>query len=323
MSFELPPLTKTVYMAKYLAKVRETGLHEAVRTAIQALDADVLRREISEFAPAEGLKALQGTGIRDEEAFVIPSLLRAAPATFTYYRLLLGHSRKGFYTKATGLSRFERLEDHNEIPEKLDSQIEDLCRAVNEEVAELFVALGAAPQPNLRGDVDQIPLLTLGAQADGAWRNDIGQKATIEVFEAMKQVVRNAGKEYEETEVSITVVNNSQREVTLTLAPDPDVVIREDHEGTTMYKAAIEIKGGSDRANIHNRVGEAEKSHLKARSERAQDFWTVIDLQNADREVVERQSPTTREWLDLNSIKNREGESWKRLVSLTITSMGI
>jgi hypothetical protein len=28
--------------------------------------------------------------------------------------------------------------------------------------------------------------------------------------------------------------------------------------------AAIEIKGGRDYSNIHNRIGEAEKSHQKA-----------------------------------------------------------
>jgi hypothetical protein len=30
---------------------------------------------------------------------------------------------------------------------------------------------------------------------------------------------------------------------------------------------AVEIKGGKDYSNIHNRIGEAEKSHQKAKKE--------------------------------------------------------
>lgn len=320
MTFTLPPLGKQVYFAAFLARVRQTSLHAAVRSAAKQVNPTTLRNEISQFAPAGGLQTIQGTGIRDEEVFTTPTILRNAPGTLGYYRLLLGISQKQFYTTATGLSVFKPMEERQEVTTTADPLIEDLCVALNDAMAVLIQQL---PQPTLREDIDQLPLLTLGAQADGSWRGQIGQKATRGVFDAMKAVVKAQGKPYTETEVSITVVNNSHREVTLALAPDPDVVIREDVQGSLVYKAAIEIKGGADYANIHNRVGEAEKSHQKARGDGAQDCWTVIDLDRADVSVLKRESPTTREWLDLNEVLAQTGSGWQRLVTLTLSAMGI
>ena len=41
--------------------------------------------------------------------------------------------------------------------------------------------------------------MALGAQADGSWRTQIGSKATKQVFESMKQIVRDAGRTFTET----------------------------------------------------------------------------------------------------------------------------
>lgn len=318
--FDFPPPGKQVYMAAFLARVREAGLHEAVRDAARQVPATTLRSEVSAHAPADGLQTIQGTGVRDEEVFAVPSLLRQSPGILAYYRLLLGVSQKQFYTTKSGLNIFKPLEERQEITATADLYLDQLCTELNEAMSTLMHAL---PAGSLRQDVDQLPLLTLGAQADGSWRGQIGATATKGVFDAMKAVVRGQGKPYSETDVSITVVNNSQREVTLALAPDPDVVIREDVQGSVVYKAAIEIKGGADYANIHNRVGEAEKSHQKARSDGAQDCWTVINLDRADMSVLRRESPTTREWLDVNQVLDENGPSWNRLVTLTISAMGI
>ena len=139
----------------------------------------------------------------------------------------------------------------------------------------------------------------------------------------MKTVIKQQGCSFTETDASITIINNSGREVTLALAPDPDLVIREDVEDSVVYKTAIEIKGGADKSNRHNRVGEAEKSHQKARADGAQDCWTVIDLANADLAVLKQESPTTREWLDLNEVLHQSGSGWSRLKTLTLSAMGI
>lgn len=307
-------------MAAFLAQVRDYGLHDAVRDAAKTVDPLVLRNELTQFAPADGLNLIQGTGVRDEEVFATPTMLRSAPGLLAYYRLLLGISQKAFYTSSSGLTVVQAMETRQEITPRADPLIDSLCTDLNTAMSQLLHALPAA---NLRRDVDQLPVLTLGAQADGSWRTQIGSTATKEVFEAMKAIVRSQKHAYTETPASITVVNNSGREVTLSLAPDPDVVIREDFGTSSEYKAAIEIKGGTDYANIHNRAGEAEKSHQKARADGAGTCWTIIDLRRAEMARLRQESPSTREWIDLTEVLAQQGPSWSRLEQVTRSAMGI
>lgn len=307
-------------MAAFLARLRETGLHDAVRNAARQVDPTTLRAEIGEFAPADGLALLQGSGVRDEEVFATPTMLRFAPGLLAYYRLMLGISQKAFYKAATGLTFVKAMETRQELTAAADPLLDDLCRDLNTAMATLLHAL---PAGSIRQDVEQLPILTLGAQADGSWRTQIGSKATKAVFEAMKQIVRLEGHPYTETDVSITVVNNSGREVTLALAPDPDVVIREAFGSSSEYKAAIEIKGGTDYANVHNRAGEAEKSHTKAAADGAGMCWTIIDLRGVDMPRLRSESPSTREWIDLHEVLEGSGQTWDRLVQITLSAMGI
>ena len=319
--FNFPPPGKQVYLAAFLSRIRENGgLRQCVRDAARDIDATELRRQLENFVPADGLQALQGSGIRDEEVFVVPAVLNHSPGTLIYYRLLLGVSQKQFYSPKSGLKIFRPLEDRQEITQAAKNLLDEFCCDMNSALRDLIHALPAA---SLHDDIDHLPLLTLGAQADGSWRGQIGAKATKGVFEAMKAIVRGQGKPFSETDISITVTNNSQREVTLALAPDPDVVIREDVRGSVVYKVAIEIKGGTDYANLHNRAGEAEKSHQKARNSGAQDCWTVITLERANLDLLKKESPTTREWIDIQQVLDRSGSGWSRLETLTLSAMGI
>lgn len=317
---EIPDTGRQVFVAEFLALVRRTGLHSAVSRAAAIVDPATLRAEIVRYAPADGLAIVQGSDVRDEEVFAIPSMLRKSPGILAYYRLLLGISQKQFYPTKTGLNIFKAMEERQELTELADASIGELCLVLNKAVSRLLHAL---PDGSLRVNVDQLPLLTLGAQADGSWRTQLGSKATKGVFESLKSIVRATGRTFTETGSSITVVNSSNREVTLMLAPDPDVVIREDFGDSSEYKVAIEIKGGKDYSNIHNRAGEAEKSHQKARASGAGDCWTVIDLEGAILSVLEQESPTTRQWFDLTEVQSRSGKAWERLVQSTHSAMGI
>lgn len=318
--YSLPAPGRQIFIQSILDRVRQTSLHGALRIAARNVPNEVLRAEIASHVPAAGLQALQGTGVRDEEAFALPSILRLSPGLLGYYRLLLGVSQKGFYTTKTGLSLFRSMEESQVIRDAVNDDIEELCTALNASLSVLLISL---PQGTLAEDIMQLPLLTLGAQADGSWRVQIGAKATTGVFDAMKRIVKGAGRDFVETDVSITMTNSAGREVTMALAPDPDIVIREQVNGQDVYKCAIEIKGGADYANLHNRVGEAEKSHQKARASGAQNCWTVISLDNADMSRLRQESPTTREWLDVNEVLDSRGSSWDTLNNLTLSAMGI
>lgn len=195
-----------------------------------------------------------------------------------------------------------------------------LCTDLNAATGDLMKAI---PPGTRAADVGQLPLMMLGSQADGSWRNCIGERATLEVYSALKTVITESGHQFFDMGTSLSVVNASARQVTIALAPDPDVEIRERVGATDYLRAAIEIKGGSDPANIHNRAGEAEKSHQKAKGRGASTFWTIIACRNANLQLLRSESPTTQQWFDIDDIRHGAGEDWNRLVDHVRLAMGI
>jgi hypothetical protein len=157
--------------------------------------------------------------------------------------------------------------------------------------------------------VDELPLLTLGSQFQGANNNVIGQQAIVSVFLAVGEIV--AAHITERTNQRLTVVNASGRTVHITLASDPDVRIEEEVGDTLHHKLAIEVKGGTDSSNAHNRAGEAEKSHQKARGDGFREFWTIISLKSIDAAKLRTESPTTNSWFDAAHILGRSGADWE------------
>ncbi len=320
MAFSIPNTERQSFIESFLRDARACYLHEVVAETASMVSPADLRNELVSHVPAEGLSFLQGTDIRDEEVFVVPCLLERRPRIIAFYRLLLGISQKQFYTSETGMSRFKTMEDGISVPPELKPQLGELCRAINRSISQLLLSF---PRPCLRADLAQLPIMTLGAQADGSWRTQIGSNATQAVFDSLKTIVREAGAHFHETKSRITVTNSSGRQVSLMLSADPDVVIREEFNDGSVYKVAIEIKGGKDRSNIHNRAGEAEKSHQKARQDGAGDCWTVISLNDSLLNKLRQESPSTREWFDLDEVQNRSGPYWSRIVLLTKAAMGI
>jgi hypothetical protein len=86
---------------------------------------------------------------------------------------------------------------------------------------------------------------------------------------------------------------------------------------------AIEIKGGYDKSNQHNRIGEAEKSHRKAKDEGYKDFWTLIRTGSLDMDKARIQSPTTSTWFDTAQIIAGDGQDWELFRETIAYSIGI
>ncbi len=84
---------------------------------------------------------------------------------------------------------------------------------------------------------------------------------------------------------------------------------------------AIEIKGGTDFSNIHNRLGEAEKSHQKARQTGFVECWTVVNVDNINLKMASKESPSSNRFYRLSQIGSRKSEEYSdfknRIVSLT------
>lgn len=281
------------------------------------IDVPSLDRDLHRFAPPDALRTLAATGIRGEFAFPTPLLLSAAPKLLGYYRLLLGRSQKAFYG-ADGFGPFKSMEIVGTLGSTQKRRLPTLCRTLGEALGALVI--GITPGVAQR-DLDELPLLTLGAQFQGANNVEIGKTATKAVFIALKDMLKP--NVVEESASKIVVRNAAGRRVTLTLAHDPDVRIDEDVKGNIQRKVAIEIKGGADVSNAHNRIGEAEKSHQKAASTGYRNLWTMITLKGLDVAKLKRESPTTTRFIDLAQILAGSGADWETTRMAIAAEVGI
>ena len=105
-------------------------------------------------------------------------------------------------------------------------------------------------------------------------------------------------------------------------ASDPDIIIRE-VMAEKRYRniIAMEIKGGTDFSNIHNRIGEAEKSHQKAKQTGFVECWTIVNVDKIDLDMAHKESSSTNRFYRISQIVVGEGEEFKdfrnRIVALT------
>jgi hypothetical protein len=107
------------------------------------------------------------------------------------------------------------------------------------------------------------------------------------------------------------------------LSHDPDVRIQEEVGDRVHNKVAIEVKGGTDVSNAHNRAGEAEKSHQKARKSGFPEFWTIISKQGVDIAKLQNESPTTNLWFDVAEVLARTGKDWEEFRRRVAAAVGI
>ena len=197
------------------------------------------------------------------------------------------------------------MEESRLLSAKTQPLLSDFCRAMAAPLAELVRQI---PKLNNR-DLQEPPLLTFGSQLQGSNNTQIGKTAMKELFVAIKEVVSKYIQQAAETR--LTLKNSAGRTVFISLAHDPDVSIQEQVSNRTHHKVAIEVKGGTDVSNAHNRAGEAEKSHQKAKREGFPEFWTVISKQGLELHKLQSESPTTNHWFDVGELLARSGRDWE------------
>jgi hypothetical protein len=86
---------------------------------------------------------------------------------------------------------------------------------------------------------------------------------------------------------------------------------------------AIEVKGGKDFSNIHNRVGEAEKSHQKAKQSGYVECWTVVNVDRIDIEMAKRESPSTNNFYKISQLISSNGNEYQDFKEHIISLTGI
>lgn len=250
--------------------------------------------------------------------FPVPTILKENPRLIGYYRLLYGFSQKEFYTPATGFGRFKRMEEKGVIAPAIFADLPAACDVLCQAGAVLLSAI-ESHKINARL-LDDLTLLTLGPQLRGGANVRKGVAGIKTVFNAIHDIV--ASSVVNSTDTRIELKNAAGRTVFIEFAPDPDIIIREAmSSGLHRQLIAIEVKAGSDFSNIHNRIGEAEKSHQKAKSAGFVECWTVVNVDKIDVALARQESPSTNRFYRISDIIREEGEAFldfrDRVISLT------
>ena len=163
--------------------------------------------------------------------------------------------------------------------------------------------------------------MTLGPQLRGSRNNVLGVAATKVIFQVIKDIVEPHIVDSKRNEIIIK--NAAGREISIRFAADPDIIITEKFKsGNERNLIAIEIKGGTDYANAHNRLGEAEKSHQKAKLMGFTEFWTLMGF-SVDREIAKQESPTTSDFYFINDLTDMDSAEFNRFRENIIGLTGI
>ncbi len=309
----LPDLQISFYFR--LQELRQRYLHEALMRAVHDVDIRQIDKELAAIVNPKVLTRVATFGLRGELFFPVPSLLIAEPTLLGYYRLLFGISQKEMYNRGR-LGRFKVLEESGHIPKALEGEIPGLCRALTRTAELLVDGLDAISQQTIH----ELQLITLGPQLRGSRNTEIGSAATREFYAIIRQIVDPYVSELNEHAIAIT--NDSGRTVVIEFAGDPDVRITEIFESGNRPLVSIEIKGGTDRSNIHNRLGEAEKSHQKAKGRGFFEFWTILRVE-IDYAYAKRETPTTSHFFHIDHIIDPKSSEYRKFRDLLSSLLGI
>lgn len=313
----LPPVQPQADFAVLLREVRSQMLQPALANTVRGLDIAQLDKELAKNVPAKALSNFSALGLRGELLFATACVIRANPRLIGYYRLVLGFSQKAFYATGAGTGAFKSAELHGKLSVAADKLVDALCAGFIEAGVELLASLSAHDET--RTTLHELSLLTLGAQFRGGRNNQLGEAGSSRVFDLFREIVSGSAVKVDASVMEVK--NAARRKVLIEFAADPDIVIQmEMKPGQFRSVIAVEIKAGTDFSNIHNRLGEAEKSHQKARAADFQECWTVINVALSDREA-KKASPSTNRFYRLADLEKRAGAVYEdfrdRLVSLT------
>jgi hypothetical protein len=284
-------------------------LQKALLAVVGKSDIVKLDSEIAEFVPSDCMRMLASRGLRAELAFALPSVLMASPRLLSYYRLLLGFSDKEFYNttgrnlKGHGL---KPMENNGAIPERKIHLMPALCMALNASLAHLVRNL---PLEGLEAShLGDLTIMTFGPACRGGHSVRKGQRATAAVRAAITGLVSEHVVERKARGISLR--DATGRDIAIRFGADPDISVMTRSTSASRNDEpllAIEVKGGADKSNIWNRLGEAEKSHLVAKAKGFNEFWTIYNIDDLPIDSAKQKSPTTTAFWQLKEITSGSG----------------
>ncbi|MGH8658538.1 MAG: XcyI family restriction endonuclease [Gammaproteobacteria bacterium] len=318
MPISIPVPQLQIDFAFALEQIRGLYLQQALSEAVGKLDIKRIDAELAQFVPSVSLTELATRGLRGELMFAVPRLLSSSPRLLGYYRLLLGFSQKAFYTAQFGLARFKSMEEKGVLTAGQAKRLDELCSALVGSAAALLDGVGV--DRITRELLEDLAILTVGSLLRGRHNVKLGLAGIVRVFDAISSIVAHTAVTTEP--ICIELRNAAGGRVLIEFSSDPDIIIREEMAPDAYRNIiAIEVKGGMDFSNIHNRIGEAEKSHQKARAAGFHECWTVVNVDRIDLSMARRESPSTNRFYRLSQIDGKSGDEYvdfrNRVISLT------
>jgi len=217
------------------------------------------------------------------------------------------------------LSGFKSMEGKGFLSANTRKLLPELCNSLIKSSCLLLDGIGTDRVSKQL--LDDLTLLTVGPQLRGGANVRKGVVGIVKVFEAIHKIVKRGATLSSESKIE--TLNAAGRKVVIEFAPDPDIVIREEISPQTYRNIiAIEVKGGTDFSNIHNRIGEAEKSHQKAKARGYVECWTVVNVDRIDLPMAHQESPSTNRFYLLSDLSSESAEYQDfraRIISLTGT----
>lgn len=299
-----------------LKEIRSVYLNEALKEAVRKASISEIDAELNQHVSPEALKRVATFGVRGEILFPVPVLLRIDPFLLGYYRLLYGFSQKEFYKPP--FSRFRDMEDSGAIPARMSKHVPELCLSLIK-AGELLVENIDKISLNV---VHELQLLTYGPLLRGSHNTTLGSTAEKEVKDAIRSVLSEKVNIQEATR-NMRFSNSAGEMVQLIFSGDPDVSVFANESGQdAALILSVEIKGGTDSSNIHNRLGEAEKSHIKAKNAGFEECWTIMAVQ-LDFADARKNTPTTDRFFYMADIKDDQSKGFKEFKKLLLEKVGL
>ncbi|NJL28658.1 MAG: XcyI family restriction endonuclease [Thermoanaerobaculia bacterium] len=304
-NIQIPAPSLQLDFYRKLEDLRQTLLLDALLATVKHADIARIDHELGKLPAAKSLNLVASWGLRGEIVFATPYLLQQNPRLLGYYRLLLGFSQKQFYGKECGCGPFKSMEEKGRMSAPQESRLEELCSALSRSADILVRGMHRLD----KSMAHELTLLTLGPQLRGGKLNALGGQAVNTIFDLIRSIVED--KVVSASPRAIEIQNAAGRLVRVEFASDPDICIRETlPSGSLRNLVAIEIKGGKDVSNIHNRIGEAEKSHQKARKTGFVECWTIVGVERLEEEIAKKESPSTDRFYTIEGITDvRSSES--------------
>jgi hypothetical protein len=317
MSSKYPSILPELQVSFYfrLQTIKDLYFHESLKNTIKELDIRNIDSELSKFVSSKNLTKLAEYSLRGEAVFPIPMILKSNPFLLGYYRLLYGFSQKEFYSKGP-FGRFKIMEDKGKLTAQAEPEIEELCSSLIYSAEKLILDIGSISLQT----ITELQLLTVGPQLRGSLNNKYGQAATQKTFNLIKSLI----SKYiiHSTQNSFEIKNDSGRKVSIRFSSDPDIEIVEKLSAGERGLISVEIKGGRDYSNIHNRIGEAEKSHQKAKRRGHFEFMTILSV-DVDYAILRNESPTTNHFFNLDRLSDNTSTEFLNFQDILTSILGI